>query len=253
MEQINQYKEKDGCISMSELLAKVNEEVKKVADYLKENEDMFDMMDLKLHKASFYDYERDFPLCYKDDEESTNGYNNFYYFCEDNYNMFVEDLKENFNIDFEKMRKQVGRTSKFYLADWIETTHCRLDIENTINALLYDKYAYSLNYTEINEDCKIVPYGEYTEEDEELENIIGFYDWFIEEIKDIKTVYDIIKNFKDNQVEYFKEYLENEEERLQCDIDEEIAEEKEKEEIVNQIKDKYSISDEDIETLKKNI
>lgn len=242
---------------MNELLVKANEEIKKVADYLKENEDMFDMMDLKLHDASSYDYEKEFPLCYKSDEENTSGYNNFYYFCEDNYNMFVEDLKENFNIDFDKMKKQVGRTSKFYLADWIETTHCRLDIENTINSLLCDKYAYSLNYTEINEDCKIVPYGEYTEEDEEvqeeLENIVGFYDWFIEEIKDIKIVYDMIKNFKDNQVEYFKDCLENEEERLQRDIDEEIEEENQKEEIANQIKDKYNISDEDMETLKKNI
>ena len=242
---------------MNELLVKANEEVKKVADYLKENEDMFGMMDLKLHKASFYDYEKKFPLCYKDDEENTNGYNNFYYFCEDNYNMFVEDLKENFNIDFEKMRKQVGRTSSFYLADWIETTHCRLNIENTINTLLCDKYVYSLNYMEINEDCKIVPYGEYTEEDEEvqeeLEEIVGFYDWFIDEIKDIKTVYDMIKNFKDNQVEYFKDYLRYEEERLQSDIDEEIEEENQKEEIANQIKDKYNISDEDMETLKKNI
>ena len=242
---------------MSELLMKVNEEVRKVADYLKENEDMFDMMDLKLHKASFYDYKKEFPLCYKNEEENTDGYTNFYYFCEDNYNMFIEDLKEIFNIDFEKMRKQVGRTSKFYLADWIETTHCRLNIENTINTLLCDKYVYSLNYTEINEDCKIVPYGEYTEEDEEvqeeLEEIAGFYDWFIEEIKDIKTVYDMIKNFKDNQVEYFKDYLKNEEERLQSEIDEEIEEENQKEEIANQIKDKYNIFNEDMETLKKNI
>ena len=242
---------------MNELLAKVNEEVKKVADYLKENEDMFDMMDLKLHKASFYDYEKDFPLCYKSDEENASGCNNFYYFCEDNYNMFVEDLKENFNIDFEKMRKQVGRTSKFYLADWIETTHCILNIENTINTLLCDKYVYNLNYTEVNDNGLIIPYGEYTEEDEEvqeeLENIVGFYDWFIEEIKDIKIVYDMIKNFKDNQVEYFKDYLENEEERLQSDIDEEIEEENQKEEITNQIKDKYNISNKDMETLKKNI
>ena len=242
---------------MNELLVRANEEVKKVVEYLKENEDMFDMMDLKLHDASFYDYEKEFPLCYKDDEEYTNGYNNFYYFCEDNYNMFVEDLKENFNIDFEKIRKQVGRTSKFYLADWIETTHCRLNIENTINTLLCDKYVYSLNYTEINEDCKIVPYGEYTEEDEEvkeeLENIIGFYDWFMEEIKDIKIVYDMIKNFKDNQVKYFKDYLRYEEERLQEEITEKIKDKRESEENINQIKEKYNISDKDMETLKQNI
>ena len=240
---------------MNELLVKANEEVKKVVDYLKENEEMFDMMDLKLHDASYYDYEKEFPLCYKSDEENASGCNNFYYFCEDNYNMFVEDLKENFNIDFEKMRKQVGRTSKFYLADWIETTHCRLNIENTIDTLLYN-YGTD-DCIEFNNDNEIVVRLSHTIEDEEvqdeLKNIVGFYDWFIEEIKDIKTVYDMIKNFKDNQVEYFKDYLENEEERLQSDIDEEIEEESKKEEIANQIKNKYSISDEDMEVLKKNI
>lgn len=242
---------------MNELLLKANEEVKKVVDYLKENEEMFDMMDLKLHHASFYDYSKDFPLCYKSDENDKNGYTNFYIFCEDNYNMFVEDLKENFNIDFGKMRNQVGRTSKFYLADWIETTHCKLSIENTINTLLCDKYVYNLNYTEINDNGLIIPYGEYTEEDdevqEELEHIIGFYKWFIEEIKDIKIVYDMIKNFKDNQIEYFKEYLECEEERLQEEINEEITEQNEREETINQIKEKYNISDNDMETLKQNI
>ena len=240
---------------MNELLVKANEEVKKVADYLKENEDMFDMMDLKLHDASFYDYEKEFPLCYKDDEENTNGYNNFYYFCEDNYNMFVEDLKENFNIDFEKMKKQVGRTSKFYLADWIETTHCRLNVKDTIESLLCD--CATLNYTNITDDFKIVPYGEYTEEDEEvideLEEISRFYDWFIEKIEDMKTVYDMIKNFKDNQVEYFKDYLRYEEERLQEEIDEEVKEKIKREENVNQIKEKYNISDKDMEILKSNI
>ena len=110
---------------MNELLVKANEEIKKVVDYLEENEDMFNMMDLKLHNASFYDYSKDFPLCYKSDENTESGYTNFYFFCEDSYNMFVEDLKETFNIEFGKMRKQVGGTSKFYLADWTETMHCK--------------------------------------------------------------------------------------------------------------------------------
>ena len=159
---------------MNELLVKANEEVKKVVEYLKENEDMFDMMDLKLHDASFYDYEKEFPLCYESDENNTDGETNFYFFCEDNYNMFVEDLKENFNIDFEKIRKQVGRTSKFYLADWIETTHCRLNIENTIDTLLYN-YGIS-DCIEFNNDNEIIVRLSHTIEDEEvkeeLENII---------------------------------------------------------------------------------
>ena len=146
---------------------------------------MFDMMDLKLYDVENYrwkEMEKDFPLCYKEDEECTSGYDTFYYFCEDNYEMFVEDLKENFNIDFDKMRKQVGRTSKFYLMDWVETTHCRLNVKDTIETLLYE--CATLNYTNITDDFNIVPYGDCTLEDEEvineLEEIVGFYDWFIE-------------------------------------------------------------------------
>jgi len=240
---------------MNELLVKANEEVKKVVEYLRENEEMFDMMDLKLHEASFYDYSKDFPLCYKSDEKNTTGYTNFYYFCEDNYDMFIEDLKESFNIDFGKIRKQVGRTSKFYLADFVETTHCKIDIKDTLNNLLCD--CATLNYTDITDDFEIVPYGNCTEDDEEvldeLEEISGFYDWFIDKIEDMKTVYDIISDFKENQVKYYKEFLENEEERLQEEVDEEATEENKREETVTCIKEKYNISDEDMDILKDNI
>ena len=243
---------------MNELLVKANEEVKKVVIYLKENEAMFDIMDLKLHDVQNYrwkEMEKDFPLCHKQDENCTDGYDTFYYFCDLNYDMFVEDLKESFKIDFNKIRKQVGRTSKFYLADWIETTHCKLNIKDTVEALLCD--CATLNYTNITDDFNIEPYGDFTLEDEqvidELEEISGFYDWFIEKIEDMKIVYNIIKDFKDNQVEYYKEYLENEEERLQEEIDEEVAEEEKRKETTTCIKDKYNISDEDMELLKDNM
>lgn len=124
---------------MKNLIA--NEAIKKVVGCMKENEDMFDMMDLKLHDVQSYrwkEMEKDFPLCYKEDE-----------------------------------------------------------------------------------DCKIG--------------------------------YDTIKDFKENQVKYYKEYLENEEERLQFEIDKELEEENTRKNTVNHIKDKYNISDEDMEEIKNNL
>jgi hypothetical protein len=243
---------------MNKLLVKANEEVEKVVEYMNKNEDMFDMMDLKLYDVQSYrwkEMEKDFPLCYKEDKECTSGYDTFYYFCDDSYDMFVEDLKESFNIDFDKMRKQVGRTSKFYLADWVETTHCRLNIYDTIETLLCD--CATLNYTNITDDFNIEPYGDFTLEDEqvidELEEMAGFYDWFIEKIEDVKTVYDLIKDFKDNQVKYYKEYLECKEEDMQDEIDKELEEDNKRKEEVKQIKEKYDISDEDMKILSVTI
>ena len=242
---------------MNELLVKANEEVKKVVKYLEENEEMFGMINLKLHDVQSYiwrEMEKDFPLCYKNDEACPNGYDTFYYFCDDSYDMFVEDLKETYNIDFNKIRKQVG-TSSFYITDFVENAHCRIDIKDTLTDLLCD--CATFNYTNITNNFEIVPYGDYTEEDEEvideLEEIAGFYNWFIDKIEDTKIVYDRIKDFKDNQVEYYKEYLEREEERLQSDIDEELAEENKKKDIVNQIKVKYNIEDMDMKILKDNM
>lgn len=77
---------------IKELVAKANEQCKRIKDYIAENEGMFDSMDLKLHDASFYEYrnmEKEFPLCYADNEEcSENSY--FYRFCNSTYDQFTD-------------------------------------------------------------------------------------------------------------------------------------------------------------------
>ena len=56
---------------IKELITKANEQLRRIREYITEHEDMFDSMDLKLHDANFYeckDMEKDFPLCFADNE-----------------------------------------------------------------------------------------------------------------------------------------------------------------------------------------
>lgn len=225
-----------------------NEQIRKVIGYLKQNEKYMDYMDLKLHDVSFYDFETDFPLCFKND--TNDEYSYFYLFCEDNYNMFVEDLAENFNINFEKMKVQLGRTSSFYLQNFYDK-----NIDCLLENLSYDDAC--MNFTEF-ENGKIKPYGEYTEEDEEVQEeldyfIDDFYNSVVKRFKDIIIVYDYIEDFKKNQVEYFKEYLQSQEEEL------EEEQKRQQEEIYtnkctcDDIQRKYNIYNEDMNTLRKYI
>lgn len=248
-----------------EKITKANEEIKKVVDYLKEHEEAFRSMNLKLYDANYYfmsdEMKKDFPLTYADNA-GRNEYDDFYFFCEDNYDMFKEDLQESFGIDFSKMCYYIGRTSSFYLHDdTIELDrYDDIDIDVTIENFICEYY--NDNYCNIeNGSIKIDEYYldhediDYSEEiEDELDYIINdIYNDVVNYCKDIITVYDIIKNFKDNQVEYFKEYLEIQEERLKEEKEEEERIEKENKENCVSIKEKYNISNDDMETLKKCI
>ena len=243
-----------------EKIAKANEEIKKVADYLKEHEEAFRSINLKLYDAFYYfmsdEMKKDFPLAYTGNE-GRNEWSDFDWFCEDSYNLFVEDLAEVHGIDFSKMRNGIGRTSSFYLHDGtIELDRYNdIDIDITIENFICEYY--NDNYCNIeNDNIKIDEYYldnedfDYSEEIEnELDYIISdLYNDVVNYCKDIIIVYEIIKVFKDNQVEYFKEYLECQEEK-----EEEERIEKENKDNCVSIKEKYNISDNDMKTLKKCI
>ena len=232
-----------------------NEQVKKVVDYIKENEEMFGYMNLKLYDANYYscdEMKKDFPLCYENETDMNEYFSNF---CEDNYNAFIEEMKGCYGIDFEDMKVQLGRTSSFRLVDWNMN-----DIKHEIYSLIGKNS--SVWCVEFNDDMELTLDAIYelnsSDEDfaidfeEETDYIINdFYNDFMEEIKDVKIVYDYIKGFKENQVESFKEFLRYEEEQLQEDLDEFNKGVEEKLARIKAIKEKYEISDEDMEVLKK--
>ena len=120
-----------------ETIKQAKSELKKIFDYIKENNDaLTDYTDLKLHDASFYcyrDMQNDFPLCYADDDKNSE-YNYFYRFCESSFDQFTEDL-QNDKIDFHKTVDYIGRTSKFYCYAGHDD-----DAETMINDFIYSEY-----------------------------------------------------------------------------------------------------------------
>lgn len=211
-----------------DLIIKVNEEIAKCVSWINENEEMFNYMNLKLYDISHYcfkDMENDFPLCVKND--SNDEYSYFSTFCDDSYYFFKENLQESYGIDFEEMYNQLGRTSSFYLHD------CNIiDIDRRGNLNINFDYflEYYFNYfedlnidTNYNLTCDEYYYTKEENNDILRELIDNLYDNFIKHFKDIIIVYNEIKSFKEKQVEYFKDFLQSEEEKLQEEID---AEEK---------------------------
>lgn len=230
------------------LLEKANAELKKVVDFINENDEMFDMMDLKLHDISYYcwkDMEKDFPLTYAENK------NIFYDFCDYAYEWFKMWCEDNY-IDFDGMIEHVGRTSKFYLHKWHD---------KNIDYMLYtiiEKIGlwYATSYFNIEDGVIIsTDYEDFADETlESLEYIAEeFYDDFMKATEDMVKVYDYIKDFKDSQVEYFKEYCNCEEPYFQYLIDESKRLDEESKNIILGIQNKYNITDEDMKTLKENL
>lgn len=225
-------------------LEKANGELKRVLDFIEENIDAFSPMDLKLHEASFYDYSEDFPLCAEKKDL-------FYDFCELEYETFTEWCKEEC-IDFDKMIHHIGRTSSFYLHNLIDKNmdYVLYNIINEYGCWWYCEYFSIENGIIVDTDIE-----DYEDETiEALEYIVyELYDDFVNGCADMLKVYSYIKDFKDNQVDNFKLYLEDIESCLLADLKaEEEAKEKSKK-ICDNIKDKYCISNTDMQLLKENI
>lgn len=255
-----------------ELIDKANAEITRIHAWIMEHEDAFQYMDLKLHDASFYEYidmEKDFPLCFAENEHcSANSY--FYRFCESSYDQMTEDFNER-GIEFK--RYQLGRTSSFWLHDEsiIQFERYRLHMGGTMDGIMNNLYGhnnwiwYNDNGT-INEEKTLSGYEDYMSSEEEIleniENELDFiineaYDELIKEMSDVLKVYEYIKDFKENQVEYFKEWLQYYEDELQAELDEENAYEEERQSllakftngIVKEIYDRNRIPNKDLEVL----
>ena len=241
---------------IKELITKANEQLRRIREYITEHEDMFDSMDLKLHDASFYEYrdmEKDFPLCFADNEgRYEDSY--FYRFCEATYDQFADWCAEE-KIDFNKMCHHIGRTSSFFLYDkeivQRENWHIRWDwtMYNCFNELGYSNYYQLIEFNKegnVDEEETLKFDEDYWTQEEWLDEIKPalqyiideMYDDFIKEIEDIVKVYEYIKDTKDNQVEYFKEYLEWNEADLQYEKDKRDKEMAKRREIISKMPEK---------------
>ena len=243
-------------VEIKELVVKANEQCERIKDYITENEGMFDSMDLKLHDASFYEYrdmEKDFPLCFADNEgRYEDSY--FYRFCEATYDQLTDWCAEE-KIDFNKMCHHIGRTSLFYLYDKeiVQIENGRINwswtMYNIFNELGYSNYYQLLEFDDdgnVDEEESFKCNEDYYTREEWVEElkpallyiVDEMYNDFMKEIEDVKKVYEYIKDTKDNQVEYFKEFLEWNEDDLQYEKDKRDKEMAKRKEIISKMPEK---------------
>ena len=176
--------------------------IQAVIDFLKENESAWnESRNLKLYDVSWKcsDIIEKYPLVNNDETERENM---FYWFCEDSYEQFTEWMQEENITD---CRKYIGRTSSFYLTDLHND-----DISEVIEELIDDNYGW-LSGIELTVDDNSIEI-EIDDEDEAPASLDYLANDFIEDVKrdlsDAIRIAKYIDDFKEHQIEYFKEYIE---------------------------------------------
>lgn len=236
---------------IEELVVKAQKEIDRVIDYVVDNDDMFSIMDLKMHDAFCYSFDanEEYPFIEDATEE-------FYNWCEETYYVCNDDLRFEFGCDISDLCHHIGRTSQFYLL--LDTRYAKYGI---IHEVLENIDNISIEWLEFDENNQITIDFDNLEDNyvciedvynnlvDELELIIDgeVYNALIKKLTDdgIISFYNTLSNLKENQVEIFKEYLEYRNNELKEEaedikrIEEALLDKK------LSIKNKYSITDDD--------
>lgn len=188
-------------------------EIKRVVDYIYENDWLLKTHNLKLYDACYYEgseeFKKEFPNLDKNNSE---------YFCDwcELCRIWLDEFTNEENINFDDCITRIGRTSSFYFdSKFIELYQRKLDIDATICNII-EYYYGGLYGIDINEDGSIrtlVEGMDWYDAENELDYIIeDLYNDFVNspEMEDVTNLYEGIKDFKENQVENFKIYLEGE-------------------------------------------
>lgn len=192
----------------------LQKELDKCFKLLKDNEEKWNCyMDLKLHYASTenVDFEHYDAKITFDNEVQSRW---FYTFCDDMLEQFLNDLMTVKGIDFNELKDNIGRTSSFYLGKLHNTEKdkycCALTEVSYEFATYYgDELTFSENengiYLTISDNIADERIEETVNDMLEMTEVI--YSDLKNKLDEIIYVYDYIKDFKDNQVEYFKDYV----------------------------------------------
>ena len=189
----------------------LQKELDKCFKLLKDNEEKWNnYMDLKLHYACTenVDFEHYDAKITFDNEVQSRW---FYTFCDDMFEQFLNDLMTVKGIDFKELRDNVGRTSSFYLGKLHNTEKDKFSC-----ALAEASYEFNITNLEFNEDENGIHFIDndlsgYEDVEDAVNGMLALVETMYDDLKDkldeIIYVYDYIKDFKDNQVEYFKDYV----------------------------------------------
>lgn len=202
-------KSTDDVVRLSKELCE--KEIARTITLLKDNEDKWnEYMDLKLHDCASIDNVEIEKGRIK--ITVNNVYETFFdSFCRDSYENFLDDCGYN-KIVFDELRDNIGRTSSFYLGN--------LHDSNTYMGVLQE-YASSLGLSSLqfNYDTNTNTYMIHFEDennisDTEVEEMLLItkcvYNEIEDALADIITVYNLINDFKNNQIEIYKDFIEHE-------------------------------------------
>lgn len=185
----------------------VNNELQKVVRMLEENNEKWnESTNLKLYYACTenINFELNGANVVFSNERQSEWFDDF---CDIEYQCFMDWCSEE-GIDFEKTIDRIGRTSSFYLSKYHS---------NNILDVLYD--VCDINYMTFNLKMQdgLVVIDDYFEFDvtdsldeltaELLDMVNDIYDNAMYNLEDTFKLYDYISNFKENQVENFKDFV----------------------------------------------
>jgi len=194
----------------------VNAGLNKIIEYLNSIDNVWNTTrTLKLHDVSFQagDIIDRYPLVKQNDNAS----DLFSDFCDMSYAQFIEWMKQE---GLKDCRNYIGRTSSFYLTDMNCDT-----IGYVIDALLTQIYG-GYYQVDIDEAGNMIPFSD-TEDYTEAEQIMEYQEGmeyiadgdFLKDVKsyfsDAVKIADYIDDFMKNQIEYFTEYIECQNENLE--------------------------------------
>ena len=180
---------------------------------LKENEKKWnESLNLKLYDCfGMNEFETEFGKIVLNDEFVNNA---FLDFCNSSYDMMLEDLKQEHDILFEKIRDEVGRTSSFYIGkahnDYKDKfTVALAELSDTWRETLVEHFETENGFT-IRDDVDLNGEDDIEQYMNDMLDIAQNVEREFEEaFHEIEVVYDYITSFKENQVEYFKDYVLN--------------------------------------------
>lgn len=185
----------------------VNNELQKVVRMLEENNEKWnESTNLKLYDACTedIDFELNGANVVFSNERQSEWFNDF---CDIEYRDFMEWCSQE-GIDFEKTIDRIGRTSSFYLSKYHS---------NNILDVLYD--VCDINYMTfdlkvqdglvvIDDDFEFDVADSLDELTAELLDMVNdIYDNAMHNLEDTFKLYGYISNFKENQVENFKDFV----------------------------------------------
>jgi len=194
-------------------IERLNKQFKK----LQKHTEYLNYTDLKLHDVAYY---------VDSDERLLNHFENY---CQFEYEFFNDWLKEN-NLKTE----QIGNTSSFYFySDGSPYDFYDFDIYNIVeDSNIFDTLGYGLEseletlfnsenmyqaFYDFENYCHIDLLDSEDLEDLEIELDNSIYELeeylqaYYKEIKAVKRAYKWLENYKANQVEYFKDFVANNE------------------------------------------